>query len=276
MTTVSKVDLGNARARAGRIRQGIHNYLSTLAEIAQAYGDRDWLTLGYADWQSYVDEEFGATRLRLPFEHRQKAVTELRLAGMSQRAIGTTLGVDQKTVSNDLRSGEEFSSPEPVVGLDGKTYAARQDPPSPPAEPEPEAEPSPLVEALTEAIEGTVERVESRDFGWSDAEEQLRERMEDGFAVVVSLRGHHANLIRCAEQNNCYVRIDRRTEWGNPFEIPGDGDRAQVIDSYAHHYLPHKPSLLNRLPELKGMALGCWCSPEACHGDVLVELLESP
>lgn len=28
------------------------------------------------------------------------------------------------------------------------------------------------------------------------------------------------------------------------------------------------------LPELKGR-LGCWCKPEACHGDVLVELLEA-
>lgn len=24
---------------------------------------------------------------------------------------------------------------------------------------------------------------------------------------------------------------------------------------------------------LKGKTLGCWCKPEACHGDVLVELV---
>ena len=30
---------------------------------------------------------------------------------------------------------------------------------------------------------------------------------------------------------------------------------------------------MKRLPELKGKSLGCWCKPEACHGDVLVRLL---
>jgi hypothetical protein len=273
MTTISKTELSTARARAGRIRQGIHGYLETLAEISQAYAERDWLSLGYADWQSYVDEEFGADRLRLPPEHRQKAVTELRLAGMSQRAIGTVLGVSQKTVDRDLDSGESNDSPERVTGADGKTYAAAREP-EPPAEPSPD--PSPLTEAIAAAIEGTVERAETRGSGWSEQEEDLRERMEDGFAVVVSLRGSHANLIRWAEQNNRYVRIDRRTDWGNPFEMPADGDRTAVIQSYALHYLPHKPSLLGRLEDLRGKALGCWCAPEACHGDVLLEVLESP
>lgn len=26
--------------------------------------------------------------------------------------------------------------------------------------------------------------------------------------------------------------------------------------------------------ELEGKNLGCWCKPEACHGDILVELIE--
>jgi len=28
------------------------------------------------------------------------------------------------------------------------------------------------------------------------------------------------------------------------------------------------PELLERLPEPKGKALGCWCAPEACHGEI--------
>jgi hypothetical protein len=27
------------------------------------------------------------------------------------------------------------------------------------------------------------------------------------------------------------------------------------------------------LPELKGKVLGCWCAPSACHGDVLMRLV---
>ena len=35
-----------------------------------------------------------------------------------------------------------------------------------------------------------------------------------------------------------------------------------------------KPELLARLPELEGKILACWCKPEACHGDVLLRLIE--
>jgi hypothetical protein len=277
VTLATREDQATARARAGRIRQGIHNYLTTLAEISKAYADRDWVALGYPDWQAYVDEEFGADRLRLPAEHRQKAVVELRLAGMSQRAIGAALGVDHKTVAGDLRSGGEFSPPADVQGADGKTYAATR----PAPEPELEDQPLPLGDltaAITAAIEGTVERVTTTtEPRWSEDEQRLRESVLASETVVASLRGtQHANLLRWAEDNGLFVRIDRRTEWGNPFELPADGDRDTVIASYAVHYLPFKPSLLGKLETLRGKVLACWCAPEACHGDILVELLEQP
>ena len=35
------------------------------------------------------------------------------------------------------------------------------------------------------------------------------------------------------------------------------------------------PALLDRLGELEGKTLGCWCKPDqACHGDILIELLK--
>lgn len=30
--------------------------------------------------------------------------------------------------------------------------------------------------------------------------------------------------------------------------------------------------IINNLHTLKGKILGCWCSPQSCHGDVLIEL----
>jgi hypothetical protein len=54
-----------------------------------------------------------------------------------------------------------------------------------------------------------------------------------------------------------------------------DGDRATVIVAYHDHYLPFKPSLLARLGELRGKALGCWWAPEACHEDVLATAAEA-
>ena len=52
-----------------------------------------------------------------------------------------------------------------------------------------------------------------------------------------------------------------------------DGDRATVIASYRDHYQPFKPSLLTRLGELRGKALGRWYALEPCHADVLVREL---
>jgi len=268
LTTIAKTDVAAARARAGRIRQGIHSYLTTLSEIAAAYNERDWVMLGYADWAAYVDEEFGADRLRLPPEHRQKAVAELRLAGMSTRAIGAAVGASKDTVQRDVAaSGVSDETPDRVVGADGKSYAS--------AAPDTgQAEDEPAEHATAGALEGTVEPRQEA-VRWSPVEDQFRLRALAGETVVASLRGEHANLLRWAEENGLLVRIDRRTEWGNPFEIPGDGDRAEVISSYEQHYLPHKPSLLAKLGGLRGKVLVCWCSPEACHGDVLVAALES-
>src|SRR5215212_3641605 len=73
----------------------------------------------------------------------------------------------------------------------------------------------------------------------------------------------------------CEVRIDRGTPWGNPFKVGRDGDRAEVIRKYREH-LAAQPELVARARrELQGKVLGCWCKPEACHGDVLVELIDS-
>lgn len=61
--------------------------------------------------------------------------------------------------------------------------------------------------------------------------------------------------------------------WGNPFLIGKDGNRDEVIARY-RDWIVEQPDLLARLPELKGKRLGCWCSPLACHGDVLAEMAD--
>lgn len=68
------------------------------------------------------------------------------------------------------------------------------------------------------------------------------------------------------------VLIDRRTKWGNPFRIGTHGTRDEVIAKY-REWLLTKPDLLAELYTLRGKRLGCWCKPEACHGDVLVDLI---
>jgi len=69
------------------------------------------------------------------------------------------------------------------------------------------------------------------------------------------------------------VYIGRPSKWGNPFSEGKDGTRAEVIKKY-HNYILSNKELLDQLDELEGKVLGCWCKPLACHGDVLVELIE--
>lgn len=81
------------------------------------------------------------------------------------------------------------------------------------------------------------------------------------------------------------VYIGRPTKWGNPYTHIQDGktlakyvveDRNAAVNAY-RDYITNGDGkhLLNDLHELKGgKILGCWCKPQACHGDVLLELLE--
>ena len=62
--------------------------------------------------------------------------------------------------------------------------------------------------------------------------------------------------------------------FANPYRVDVDGTRAEVIQKY-RSWLLGRQELLQRLPELRGRRLACWCSPEPCHADVLVELVDA-
>ena len=68
------------------------------------------------------------------------------------------------------------------------------------------------------------------------------------------------------------VRIDRRTFYGNPFRIGFDGNRETVIRKY-REWVVGQPTILAAIRQnLCGKDLGCHCAPEACHGDVILEI----
>lgn len=67
--------------------------------------------------------------------------------------------------------------------------------------------------------------------------------------------------------------IGRPGVWGNPFIIGRDGTRGEVLEKHAR-WIVQQAHLMERLPELKGKRLGCYCAPLACHGDVLARLAE--
>lgn len=76
-------------------------------------------------------------------------------------------------------------------------------------------------------------------------------------------------VVHCQrEQYDVY--IGRPSKWGNPWSI-GALSREEVIEKY-RVWIETQPALLASLSELRDKVLGCWCAPQACHGDVLVEL----
>lgn len=127
--------LAIARDRSERIRRGMESFIATRREIAAAYAARDWATLGYESFDAYREGEFGEPRLKLTPDERREAVAELRLGGMSQRAIGSVLGVSQSSVRDDLAQlSTSTQLPETVTGADGKDRPATR--PAPEAKPD--------------------------------------------------------------------------------------------------------------------------------------------
>ena len=104
---------------------------------------------------------------------------------------------------------------------------------------------------------------------WKEDELRRREFVEAGVTVHANMKTDLA-LIQWAKDNGLFERVDRATDWGNPFILPIDGDRQTVVENY-QIYLDMKPSLLAKLHTLKGKVLGCWCYPEMCHAEVLEE-----
>jgi hypothetical protein len=102
---------------------------------------------------------------------------------------------------------------------------------------------------------------------WDDDQQGRQATAEEGESVLANQQTD-LGLIAWARSTDRFVAIDRGTKWGNPFVLGEDGDRAVVIELYQAHYLSQKPSLWRDLDSLlDGKVLGCWCYPEACHGE---------
>jgi ParB-like chromosome segregation protein Spo0J len=189
-------------------------------------------------------------RRHLEVDQRRELVAHLRGEGYSYRAIGEALGVSQTQARTDLSTVKDFTVPDRIVGLDGKSRPAAM----PPAKPTPPAS----VRSFTED------------------EINLKWQVTQGETIVVNMRadGPHATLVPWLKEQGLLVKIDRTGPWGNPFVMDSDGSRDDVIKAFEKYYLPNKPSLLNRIDELEGKALGCWCAPEPCHGHTLKAVVE--
>ena len=78
-----------------------------------------------------------------------------------------------------------------------------------------------------------------------------------------------------------FIYVGRPHILGNPYHLadPKDDElRQAVIDKYRVWLLDrvdNEPAVRAALNSLRGKDLGCWCSPRACHADVILEWLEA-
>jgi hypothetical protein len=73
------------------------------------------------------------------------------------------------------------------------------------------------------------------------------------------------------------VYIGRPSIFGNPFTIGKDGDRSEVIEKFKEYFYNKIVSDKNfnlEIKKLKGKVLGCFCKPQFCHGDIIIQFLE--
>lgn len=78
------------------------------------------------------------------------------------------------------------------------------------------------------------------------------------------------------------VHIGRGSIFGNPHPIGWCSkcsdihDRAQCISKFREHFREklNDPNFRAKVESLRGLRLGCFCKPQACHGDVILEYLE--
>jgi len=75
------------------------------------------------------------------------------------------------------------------------------------------------------------------------------------------------------------IYIGRGSKWGNPFSHMSNtkarfkvDTREEAIEKY-REWIMTQQHLLDSLDELEGKTLCCFCKPRACHGDVLIELI---
>lgn len=250
------IDMNEQEARdaVNDIKKGINTVRARIYELDRRKG---WKALGYRSFMSCCREEFPDLHARTIEKHLEAARVETVLKNTGQLAgnhrIGDTPGAHLRPLVSVRNDDETLSA----------AFTKAQDIAK-------EENQGKLTEAI---VTRAVEQVRP-EYEWTEDELERKAIVEAGGTVVANMhQDTDRALLTWARKTDRFVRIDRSSHWGNPFEMGPDGDRDTVCDSY-EIFFPRKYSLHNRLDELKGKVLGCWCYPSRCHGMYLIAKAE--
>jgi Domain of unknown function (DUF4326) len=95
------------------------------------------------------------------------------------------------------------------------------------------------------------------------------------FGIVIS----PPKVVHCKSGEKYDIYIGRGSRWGNPYSHREGTAALWVVETREdairlyEEWLRAQPELMEAVKkELKNKVLGCWCSPLACHGDVLLKI----
>ena len=102
--------------------------------------------------------------------------------------------------------------------------------------------------------------------------------MNGPFPNLINLKGIKDKTAWLNNPRNTYIGRYNRTLgcqsiWHNPFKMTNESvsERVRVVWNYL--YTIHQDEVLcNKIHELTGQTLGCWCTPELCRGHILIHL----
>jgi polyhydroxyalkanoate synthesis regulator phasin len=248
-------DMNEAEARqvVDDIKRGINTVRARIYELDRRKG---WKALGYRSFTACCMEEFPLLHAKTVEKHLAAARVETVLQEYPH-ACG-------KIKTGDLPLRQAM----PLVALrhDDETLVAAYTKAQEIASEENKGK-------LTEAIVTRAVEEVRPEYEWSKSELERKAIVEAGGTVVANMhQDSDRALLHWAKSTNRFTRIDRSSDWGNPFEMPADGDRDTVCDSY-EIFFRRKFSLHDPLEQLNGKVLGCWCYPKRCHGDYLIKIL---
>lgn len=70
------------------------------------------------------------------------------------------------------------------------------------------------------------------------------------------------------------VWVDRRSKYGNPYNLGPKMSREESLRKFEFEHLPSHPELVAQAKEeLKGKDLICWCAPLHCHADIWLRIV---
>jgi hypothetical protein len=248
-----------AREAVDDIKKGINSVRARIYDLNQRRG---WKALGYRSFTSCCMQEFP--------ELHERTIRKQLHAAQIEETLKRELG--PKGPKNIGDTPETHLRPLVSVKDDDETLVAAYSKAKDIAK---EQNQGKLTEAIvTRAVQDV--SAKPGDNAWSASELERKKLVLAGKTVVANMhKDSDIALIKWAKENNKFVSIDRKTDWGNPFVMDTsiskqDGDRDKVCDSY-ELFFQLKLSLQVRINALKGCVLGCWCYPNRCHGNFLAE-----